>query len=215
MSIKAETPIEAGFQSALTETLAKTTVRDQDPYSGSAYTSDAELVSACLEGTPGAFETLMERHQRHVYSLCYRFAGNHEDASDLSQEVFLRVHRGLRRFKGSAALSTWLYRIAVNVSLNHVGTKRPPTEPVEPERLFDRRVESPVETLARGERSELVRAAVARLPDKQRATLILRVYHDLTHREIAEILGNSVGAVKANFFHALANLKKQLSTEQL
>jgi RNA polymerase sigma-70 factor (ECF subfamily) len=61
----------------------------------------------------------------------------------------------------------------------------------------------------------MVRAAIAKLPDKQRATLILRVYHDLTHREIAEILGNSVGAVKANFFHALANLKKQLRSEAI
>ena len=138
-----------------------------------------------------------------------------EDASDLSQEVFLRVHGGLDRFKGNAALSTWLYRIAVNVSLNHVSSKRPPTEPLEPERLFDGRNESPVELVARGERSERIRATITRLPDKQRATLILRVYHDLTHREIAEILGNSVGAVKANFFHALASLKKQLSSESL
>ena len=95
--------------------------------------------------------------------------------------------------------------------MNYVGAKRPNIEPVEPERLFDQRSESPVEIVARGERSAKVRAAIARLPDKQRAKLILRVYHDLTHREIAEILGNSVGAVKANFFHALANLKKQLT----
>jgi DNA-directed RNA polymerase specialized sigma24 family protein len=104
-----------------------------------------------------------------------------------------------------------LYRIAVNVSLNYVGVKRPIIEPVEPERLFDQRSESSVEIVARGERSAKVMAAIARLPGKQRVTLVLRVYRDLTHCQIAEILENSVVAVKANFFHALANLRKQLA----
>jgi hypothetical protein len=94
-----------------------------DSSSGTAFANDAALVAACLAGTPGAFATLMEQQQRRIYNLCYRFVGNHEDASDLSQEVFLRVHRRLHRFQGGAAFSTWLYRIAVNVSLNHVGVK--------------------------------------------------------------------------------------------
>ena len=211
MSITAGTTATAPITSVFVETVKKSTAPHTEPSSGTAYANAAALVTACLDGTPGAFAMLMEQHQRRVYNLCYRFVGNHEDASDLSQEVFLRVHRGLHRFQGGAALSTWLYRIAVNVSLNHVGVKRPITEPVEPERLFDRQSESAVEMVARGERSAQVRAAIAKLPDKQRATLILRVYHDLTHREIAEILENSVGAVKANFFHALTNLKKQLA----
>ena len=125
-------------------------ISEEGQASDSAYTSDVELVRACVDGKPGAFDVLMQRHQRHVYQLCYRFAGNHEDASDLSQDVFLRVHRGLGRFKGNAALSTWLYRIAVNVSLNYVSLTRPKTEEVEPERLFDRRSASPAELVARG-----------------------------------------------------------------
>ena len=64
------------------------------------FASDAELMSACVAGEPGAFDMLVERHQQNVYHLCYRFVGTHEDASDLSQEVFLRVHRGLHRFQG-------------------------------------------------------------------------------------------------------------------
>src|SRR5215203_626882 len=82
--------------------------------------TDAELVDACLAGRQDAFDTLVERHQRHVYQLCYRFVGNHEDASDLAQDAFVRAYRGLHRFKGQASLGTWLYRIAVNVSLNKV-----------------------------------------------------------------------------------------------
>ena len=117
------------------------------------------------------------------------------------------------RFEGQSALSTWVYRIAVNVSLNYVSAKRPPTEPIEPERVLDRRSASPWEVVAGQERSERLKTAIARLPDKQRATLILRIYHDLSHREIAAILGSSVGAVKANFFHALTKLKTQLGAE--
>jgi RNA polymerase sigma-70 factor (ECF subfamily) len=77
--------------------------------------------------------------------------------------------------------------------------------------LEDTSGERPDEPVMRGERAEIVKAAIARLPPKQRATLILRVYHELPHEEIAHMLGSSVGAVKANFFHALQNLKRLLS----
>ncbi len=177
--------------------------------------TDAELVQACLAGRREAFDLIVERHQRHVYQLCYRFAGNHEDANDLAQEVFIRAYRGLKTFKGHASLGTWLYRIGVNVSLNRVGSKTKHQALAPLLAVSDDRVasgeESAADALLRGERAAQVRAAIARLPKKQRATLVLRVYHDLPHEQIAGILGSSVGAVKANFFHALNNLKKLLS----
>jgi len=177
--------------------------------------TDAELVAACLAGEREAFDVIVERHRRHVYQLCYRFVGNHEDASDLAQDVFIRAYRGLKTFKSQASLGTWLYRIGVNVCLNRVSAKTPKPEPLEPlMATSDERVashdESAAERLLRDERAQRVRAAIARLPKKQRATLVLRVYHDLPHDEIARALGSSVGAVKANFFHALNNLKKLL-----
>ena len=177
--------------------------------------TDAELVAACLAGQREAFDVIVERHRRHVYQLCYRFVGNHEDASDLAQDVFVRAYRGLGTFKSQASLGTWLYRIGVNVCLNRVSLKAPKPESLDPLlAASDHRVasqdESATEALLRDERAGKVRAAIARLPKKQRATLVLRVYHDLPHEEIAKILGSSVGAVKANFFHALNNLKKLL-----
>ena len=86
-------------------------------------TTDAELVAACLAGQREAFDVIVERHRRHVYQLCYRFVGNHEDASDLAQDVFVRAYRGLRTFKSQSSLGTWLYRISVNVCLNRVSVK--------------------------------------------------------------------------------------------
>lgn len=181
-----------------------------------AHPTDADLVEASLAGDRQAFDIIVERHRRHVYQLCYRFVGNHEDASDLAQDVFVRAFRSLKTFKGQAALGTWLHRIAVNVSLNTVSAHKPRVVSVDALVMgHDRRTasheESPSEAVLRSERARQVRAAIARLPRKQRATLILRVYHELPHEEIAGILGSSVGAVKANFFHALNNLKKLLS----
>jgi RNA polymerase sigma-70 factor, ECF subfamily len=175
-----------------------------------ATADDRTLVEVCLAGRIAAFDLIVERHRRQVYQLCYRYVSNHEDAADLAQDVFLRAFKGLKGFKGESALSTWLYRIAVNVCLNRIALKTPRTEPLETTDRIDLRADRPDAALLRAERASAVRAAIQRLPKKQRATLILRVYHDLPHEQIASILGSSVGAAKANFFHALANLRKLL-----
>ena len=190
----------------VTVTGAPTDAREDNPPLDAA--DEAALVAACLAGRKEAFDVIVERHRRHVYQLCYRFVGNHEDASDLAQDVFVRAYRGLRSFKGQSSLGTWLYRIGVNVCLNKVGSKTPKAESIGDNAAGD--FEHPADALVRRERAAEVRAAIARLPKKQRATLILRVYHELPHEQIAGILGSSVGAVKANFFHALNNLKKLL-----
>jgi RNA polymerase sigma-70 factor (ECF subfamily) len=174
---------------------------------------DRSLVEACVNGHPEAFELIVARHQRSIYQVCYRFLGNHEDARDLAQDVFLRAYRGLRRFRGQSSLSTWLYRIAINVSLNRVSSKAPlatATQPLDARDFVDHQSELAPDRLLREERATRVRQAIARLPRKQRLALILRMYHGMSHQEIADVLGSSVGAVKANFFHALGNLKKQL-----
>jgi RNA polymerase sigma-70 factor (ECF subfamily) len=177
---------------------------------------ERELVDACLANQPGAFDLIVERHRRSIYQLCYRFVGNHEDANDLSQDVFIRAFRGLRTFRGQSSLATWLYRIGVNVCLNRVSAKTTLgklTEPMDNRQFVDAAAESASDRLLKDERAARVRAAITQLPPAQRATLILRTYHEMSHQEIAGVLGSSVGAVKANFFHALANLKKLLGEE--
>jgi RNA polymerase sigma-70 factor (ECF subfamily) len=171
---------------------------------------DSALAREAARGSRDAFDRLVERHRRQVYRVCYRFAGNHEDASDLAQDAFLRAWRGLRSFRGQSAIATWLYRIAVNVCLDRAASRAPDLRPLEDSPPIASNDESPSEAVLRTERTRRVRAAVARLPRKQRATLILSVYHELPHVEIARILGSSVGAVKANVFHALVNLKRHL-----
>jgi RNA polymerase sigma-70 factor (ECF subfamily) len=173
---------------------------------------DRALVAAFLTGRREAFDLIVERHRRVVYQLCYRFVGNHEDASDLAQDVFVRAFKGLASFKGTSSFTTWIYRIGVNTCLNRVAIKRPITESIDAAPRIDDRAIDPLHEVMREERAVVVRRAIEQLPPKQRATLVLRVYQELSHEEIARVLGSSVGAVKANFFHALGNLKRLLQS---
>ena len=171
---------------------------------------DRALVEACLAGRREAFDQIVVRHRRAVYRLCYRFVGNHEDATDLAQESFLKAYRALRSFKGDSAFGTWLHRIAVNLSLNAVATRARRAETSEGRAAPVASGPDQMSLVLREERAAQVRAAIGRLAPRQRATLVLRVYQEMPHQEIADLLGSSVGAVKANFFHALNNLKRLL-----
>lgn len=171
---------------------------------------DAALVEAAIGGDTAAFDVLVTRHRRNVYQVCYRFVNHHEDAADLTQDTFVRAWKALGAFRGQARFSTWIYRIAVNVCLNRVSLKTPKTDVVDFDLVADQHQPSPGAAIDAAERQAMVRAAVNSLPPRQRAALILRTYHELSHQEVADIVGTSVGAVKANVFHALANLKKRL-----
>jgi len=172
--------------------------------------TDEALVEASLAGATDAFDELVTRHRRAVYCVCYRFVNNHEDAADLTQDTFVRAWKARATFRGQARFSTWVHRIAVNVSLNQVSLKTPRGEAVDFDTMADTREPAPGHSLVVAERQAMVRAAVAALPPRQRAALILRTYHELSHQEVAALVGTSVGAVKANVFHALANLRKRL-----
>ncbi|MGE0813887.1 MAG: RNA polymerase sigma factor [Vicinamibacterales bacterium] len=182
------------------------------PMSADADDRDDErrLVAAAAAGDRAAFDALVTRHRRAIYQVCYRFVHDHEDAADLTQETFVRAWRALDRFRGDARVATWLYRIAVNVSLNKKAAAGPLTEARDFEHDVDPHAIGPSEAMLRDERRAAVRRAVQALPPRQRAALVLRTYHDLSHKEVAAIVGTSVGAVKANVFHALANLRKRL-----
>lgn len=172
--------------------------------------SDDALVAAARAGDTEAFDVLVTRHRRAVYQVCYRFVHHHDDAADLTQDTFVRAWKALGAFRGQARFSTWLYRIAVNVSLNRVGAKTPRAEVVDFDLMADGRAAAPGAALVAEEQRTAVRRAVQALPPRQRTALILRTYHELSHQEVADIVGTSVGAVKANVFHALANLRKRL-----
>jgi RNA polymerase sigma-70 factor (ECF subfamily) len=172
----------------------------------SALPSDEELVQAYRAGDDAAFNALVERHMKPTYALAYRLTGSHHDADDLTQEAFIRAHRGLGGFRGDSRFSTWLARIVINLSRNprrrHLPLDNLP-EPAADEPGADTR-------LATEESRRQVRSAVAGLPEKQRQTLLLKVFAGLRYRDVAQLLGTTTGTAKANVFHALKNLARRL-----
>jgi RNA polymerase sigma-70 factor (ECF subfamily) len=136
-----------------------------------------------------------------------------EDAADLSQETFLKAYQGLQKFKRRSSFHTWLYRITINLCINYLRKKKS-RQCIQLERTNSVKHPEIIEQLELEELQELVGDAVNELPEKQRAAVILRIYHGLSHKEISDILGCSVGTVKANYFHAIRNLRKLLQYDQ-
>ncbi len=169
--------------------------------------SDFELIDRVLNGNAHSFEDLVERYKKTVYYLSYRMVHDHEDASDLSQETFLKAYQGLRKFKRQSSFHTWLYRITVNLCITFLRKKRSRYY-VELEKTHSVEYPDVLHKLEMEELQERISDAVNELPEKQRIAVILRIYHGLSHKEISSILGCSVGTVKANYFHALRNLRK-------
>ena len=177
--------------------------------------SDRELVQEVRNGKREAFTELMRRHQERVYWVARRVVGNHEDADDIVQETFIKGVVGLGDFRGDSSFFTWLYRIAVNLSLNTI-RKRQVLNYLRDSPLLSRILpleEDPEKEVEARELQTRIERAIASLPDKQRSVFILRYYEELTYEEIAQILKTSVGGLKANYFHALKKVQQYLKNE--
>ncbi len=177
--------------------------------------SDQELVQKVRNGDRRAFTVLMRRYQERVYWVARRIVGSHDDADDVTQEAFVKAFVGLGDFRGDASFYTWLYRIAVNLSLNSV-RKRQVLNYLGESAILSRilpRGEDPEREVEFRDLQSRLEKAVAQLPEKQRAVFVLRHYEELSYEEIAQILKTSVGGLKANYFHALKKVQQYLKDE--
>jgi len=178
--------------------------------SGVRDSSDARLLEQLRAGDGSAFEEIVRRYQERVYQYAYRLVQDPDEASDVAQETFIRAHGKLADFRGDASLNTWLYRIASNLGINALRKRR-----LRRYIALDQAPEvqasgGPERDLADDEIRRRVEAAVALLPPRQRSIFILRQYEQLSHREIAGIVGSSEGAVRAGYFHAVRKLRDAL-----
>jgi RNA polymerase sigma-70 factor, ECF subfamily len=173
---------------------------------------DFVLLDATGRGDLDAFESLVKRHQGPLLNFITRYLGDRSAAEDLTQEVFLRVYRAARRFQPGSKVSTWIFRIAYHQVLTELGRRRRQRKLSED--LHRSRAEAARESLTdRSERFEMdeeVLAALGRLPNNQRAALLLRVNEDLSYREIGEVLGIGIQSVESLLFRARQNLRKDL-----
>ncbi len=183
---------------------------------------DVALVAECQNGNPAAFEELVRRYKDRVYNVVYRFLGNHEDAEDVALEVFMRAHQGIRGFRGSARLYTWLYSIAGNLARNKLrdsgrkGRNRGASLEELQERAPDIAQHATASTLAPDmvmqarETQELLQAALEELPEHYRLAFVLRTFDNLSYDEIAESLGCPKGTVKSRLNQARILLRDRL-----
>ena len=177
--------------------------------------SDIELIDQVRNGNRQAFTELMRRYQTRVYWTAKRIVGNHDDADDVAQETFVKAYTGLGEFRGDSSFFTWLYRIAVNLSLNALRKRQLVTYLRESEIInrFFPSSEDPLKDAVQRDQERLVEKAVATLPEKQRAVFVMRYYDEMSYEEISEVLKTSIGGLKANYFHALRKVQELLKDE--
>lgn len=174
--------------------------------------TDHTLIARFRQGDAGAFDVIVRRHEALVRSVLYRLTGNADDAEDLAQETFLRVFENLERFRGDAALRTWILRIAANLARDRQRMQRRRPAPVSLDGGANIAVpaapeeSAPPARLALREQTRALSEGLEQLPFKQRAALTLKIVGDMDYGEIAQALDSTRNAVKSNIHHARKRL---------
>ncbi len=172
-------------------------------------------------GDQSAFDYLVQKYRRPLVSFMYRMARNTAAAEDLAQEVFLRVYRSRQTYEASAKFTTWLYRIATNLAVNHARDTRHERPEVtvsldEPDEETGTTLDvadgavTAEESLVRRERTVAIRAKVEALPERQKLAVIMHKYQQMDYKQIAEVLKLSESATKSLLFRAYETLREQL-----
>ncbi|MBN2494392.1 MAG: sigma-70 family RNA polymerase sigma factor [Deltaproteobacteria bacterium] len=187
---------------------------------------DKQLVRRARRGDEKAFRALMEKYRRKIYAIAYGMVRDPEVAMDISQEVFIKVHRYLGSFQGSSSFYTWLYRIVVNLSIDHIRKERK-HESVDYDDMILRREpdddeswivptvldSDPHEAYQRKEMAERIGRAFESLSEKHRAVLILREVEGQSYEEIARVLRIHKGTVMSRLHHARKNFQRALNRQ--
>src|ERR1700686_452054 len=193
----------------------------QPALAGAVSYTDAEVMLKVKAGDQSAFDFLVQKYRRPLVSFMYRMARNTAAAEDLAQEVFLRVYRSRQSYEASAKFTTWLYRIATNLAVNHARDTRKERPEVtvsldEPDDetgltmdVADAAVTAE-ETLVRRERLAAIRGKVEALPERQRLAVIMHKYQQMDYKQIADVLKLSESATKSLLFRAYETLREQL-----
>jgi RNA polymerase sigma-70 factor (ECF subfamily) len=173
---------------------------------------DLNLIIRSEAGDREAFDELVKKYQKPLYSMLYRMVSSPEDASDLLQKTFIKAFTGLRSFERRSSFKTWLYQIGINLAKN-VYRDRSRFEQVSIDDVVIRKNPRTLESLIRNESKLLLRKALTALPEKQRLTLMFRIQEERKFEEIAELMKCSIGTAKANYHHAVQKLKVIMKKE--
>jgi RNA polymerase sigma-70 factor, ECF subfamily len=193
----------------------------QPAMAGAEGYTDAEVMLRVKAGDQSAFDYLVQKYRRPLVSFMYRMARNTAAAEDLAQEVFLRVYRSRQTYEASAKFTTWLYRIATNLAVNHARDTRHERPEVtvsldEPDEETGTTLDvadgtiTAEEALLRRERMAAIRSKVEALPERQKLAVIMHKYQQMDYKQIADVLKLSESATKSLLFRAYQTLREQL-----
>jgi len=189
--------------------------------------SDEQLVEAAKKGHMGAFEELVSRHRDKIYARAYSMMRNEDEAIDLSQEAWVKSWQRLQQFQGESSFGTWITRIVINLCLDQLRRrKRQRTDSIEEmneesggvERQMPVVTANPTERLERGELRKKIDQALGQLSYEHRTVLVLHEFEELEYKEVAKVMGCSIGTVMSRLFYArrkMAVLLADLKTEDL
>ncbi len=183
---------------------------------------ERKLIERVRAGDLAAFKDFVENYRRPVFNFAMQLTGDWDDADDISQRVFIKAYRSLGRFRGDAKVMSWLLRIAVNTHIDEVRRRKSrggwvlhpasSEDKPQPEQFIATAAEDdPEQQVAAGQIQEHIQQALRTLAPRQRSIFVLRHYHDLPLKEIAGILGVSLGTVKSQLFRALGHLRRELA----
>ncbi len=191
------------------------------PVAESVETPDSALVNAAREGDLQAYDDLIRRYQERIYATIYHMTSNHEDANDLAQETFIKAYSALKSFKGDSSFYTWVYRIAVNKTINFLKQRKNKTSlslndldfniENDPELVAFVSDKTPRRDIALAELQEKLNKALQKLSDVHRMVVTLHDVQGLSHEEIANIMDCNVGTVRSRLFYARQQLQAYLS----
>ncbi len=201
--------------------MAGATPFEADPGLSAEARSDAEIMLQVKAGDDSAFEYLVQKYRRPMVSFMFRMAHSNAVAEDLAQEVFLRIYRSRESYEASAKFTTWMYRIATNLAVNHARDTRHerPENTVsldEPDQDSGRTLDLPDRSpsaeasMVQRERVAAIRQRVHALPERQRIAVVMHKYQQMEYRQIADVLKLSESATKSLLFRAYETLRQQL-----
>ena len=183
---------------------------------------EARWADRLIAGDPSAFRDFVEAHKRKVYGLAYEMTRNHADAEDISQVSFMKIHRSIGTIKPGRGLNTWLYRIVYNTAIDHIRKKSFYPREVLPSLASEPLFDGPPDPAAGPEKAaeaaclrRRIDEALTKVSERERAVFILRHYHDLKLKEIAQSLGVTLGTAKSYLFRSLRKLKNELADAEL
>lgn len=177
---------------------------------------DEDIIDSINFGNESSFNLLVLKYQKKVYWTAKRMLLNHDDANDITQEVFIKLYKNLKNYRNESSLFTYIYRMTINFSLNHIKKSKSlkskalyldynisENNYIENETIYDDNI-----------RTKILIQAISTLPRQQRAVFNMRFYDSLSYNDISKILNKSIGTLKANYFHAIKKIEQFLISKR-